>query len=60
MDEKSSPLFPVGCGGGGGAVVTNDWCIIETQKCKIKTKLHQSKGDTDSSIHNILLETVLK
>ena len=25
MDEKSlSPLFPVG---GGGAVVTNDWCI---------------------------------
>ena len=26
MDEKSlSPLFPVG--GGGGAVVTNDWCI---------------------------------
>ena len=33
MDEKStSPLFPVGvsvcvCGGGGGAVVTNEWCI---------------------------------
>ena len=27
MDEKSlSPLFPVG-GDGGGAVVTNDWCI---------------------------------
>ena len=26
MDEKSlSPLFPVR--GGGGAVVTNDWCI---------------------------------
>ena len=26
MDEKSSsPLFPVG--GGGGAGVTNDWCI---------------------------------
>ena len=25
MDEKSlSPLFPVG----GGAVVTNDWCIF--------------------------------
>ena len=26
MDEKSSPLFPVG-GGVGGAVVTNDCCI---------------------------------
>ena len=27
MDEKSlPPLFPVG----GGAVVTNDWCIIVT------------------------------
>ena len=25
MDEKSSPLFSVV--GGGGAVVTNDWCI---------------------------------
>ena len=32
MDEKSlSPLFPVGgwVAGGGGAVVTNDWCINE-------------------------------
>ena len=28
MDEKSlSPLFPVGRGWGGDAVVTNDWCI---------------------------------
>ena len=27
-DEKSlSPLFPVGGDSGGGAVVTNDWCI---------------------------------
>ena len=27
MDEKSlSPLFPVS----GGAVVTNDWCIMDT------------------------------
>ena len=30
MDEKSSPLFPVGGGGGVCAEVTNDWCIIST------------------------------
>ena len=28
MDEKLSPLFPVDWeAGGGGAVVTNEWCI---------------------------------
>ena len=33
MDEKSSsPLFPVG----GGAVATNDWCIITCSHCKAR------------------------
>ena len=39
MDEKLlSPLFPVGRGwGGGGAVVTNDWCKWP-QKIQISLK----------------------
>ena len=38
MDEKSLlSLFPVGVCRGGGAVVTNDWCIIETiEACELK------------------------
>ena len=49
MDEKSlSLLFPVG---GGGAVVTNDWCITDTKRKSFGTAV--DKIDKDPSCWKI-------
>ena len=40
MDEKPvSRYSPCVCVGGGGAVVTNDWCIIHRNKDEILDKV---------------------
>ena len=58
MDEKSlSPLFPVG----GGAVVTNDWCItdLETGKQAIAVALNLPDNDEHTITEKVFDEIEL-
>ena len=57
IDEKSlSPLFPVDGVGGGGAVVTNDWCIIYQSQDQCLVSVYREKIQLSSDITRTAIE----